>query len=113
MTLQKLLIAAIIAIVILFGFRECSHYKKLNDNGLKTDTIESFAQKTAKAVAYYDSVIISQEEQIDSLKVCVSDVKEEKKNIAVKWKTVHDTILSTPDIDSLQIKLTHKLCPGD
>jgi len=26
---------------------------------------------------------------------------------------LHDTILNTPDVDSLQIKITKELCPGD
>ncbi len=99
------LILIIIGLVILLGFRECSRHGegKVND-------IDNVAQEKIRT---YDSVILAKNSDIETLKTNIEKVHQEKAMIIVKYKSIHDTIEATPDVDSLQIRITKKLCPSD
>ncbi len=58
----------------------------------------------------YDSMTIYVNHYLDSLNAIVVRTKKNTSQIIVKYKTIHDTIMVTPE--SEQLEITKELCPG-
>lgn len=101
---------AIVVFFILTCYFGCQTYKLSNSspqNELPAVPQELIAQNAQKR---YDSLSFATEKQLDSLKLMVATKKTIGQMIIIKYKTIHDTIESTPEIN--QQHITKMLCPA-